>query len=94
MDTETVTGPPSPPPSAADRGAVTASERLFLRAFAFIRLATLLQSTAAGIIAWDWFRHPTIVVVLVVVALLESALVVEVSRRQGSSATPGWWPWT
>jgi signal transduction histidine kinase len=83
MDAETVTGPPLPPPSAADRGAVTASERLFLRAFAFVRLASLLQTTAAGIIAWEWFRHPTIVVVLLVVALFESILVVEVSRHQG-----------
>jgi len=71
--------------SSQGRGeAAQRSERLLLRAFAFVRLAIFVQSAAAGGIVWNHFRYPLVVVVVLVAALVESVVVVEVSRRRGA----------
>jgi signal transduction histidine kinase len=71
------------------RGAAAASsERLILRAFALVRVATLLQGAVAAAIAWDHFRHPLGTVAILLAVTVESVVVVEVSRRRGALDSP------
>ena len=80
---------PSPDASAGRPAGVTgdaqaSSERFLLLMFSLIRVAILVQVTVAGLVAWERFRHPLLVVALLAAVVAESTLVIEAGRRRGA----------
>src|SRR6266487_4970820 len=74
-------------PSSMTGDAQASSERFLLLLFSLMRLAILVQVTVASVVAWEHFRHPVLLVVLLAGVWTESVLLVEAGRRRGALAS-------
>ncbi len=74
-------------PSSMTGDAQASSERFLLLLFSLMRLAILIQVTVASVVAWEHFRHPAVLVVLLAGVWTESVLLVEAGRRRGALAS-------
>src|SRR6266516_3746643 len=61
-------------PSSMTGDAQASSERFLLLLFSLMRLAILIQVTVASVVAWEHFRHPAVLVVLLAGVWTESVL--------------------